>query len=448
MGRLSGVIKANVTGIGFDPNAAVGQTYAYDGFDNLTEQLQNNGTNPSSKTDTSYDSLNRATTVKSSSGSTLLTQTTPTYLGASMTVASEAITVGTNPGTKTYAYAPDGERLTLFDSATSKTAYYTYNEHGDVEALTDTTGATLATYGYTAYGANDATLGSGLDANPSPGAFPFNTYRFRAGRVDPTTGNLAMGYGTYDPNMNGFISRAGITGDPRSAIAPSRPLTWGEALSFAGDFFLNLGWIQQSFHTDFQTNASAGDKAWAAVGLLGAVGLDVLQFTPEGWLSDAAKAVRLAKGADEAITAASDAEKAVAAADEAANVVREDRILYRGLGPEEDPSLGLSPRNPANQVDPQYHVGQGSRAGYPGDQFISLSKSQAKAGHFSSRVVVIDMSKVSGTVIDVSTDEGRLAAGISPRSNAWYYAKKWEEVLLEDGYIPPDAITPASLWGH
>src|SRR5258708_17580537 len=179
-----------------------------------------------------------------------------------------------------------------------------------------------------------------------------------------------------------------------------------------------------------------------------------MQVTPEGWLSDAAKAVRLAKGADavvtagvdaeKAITAVNEAEKAVAAADEAATVVRDDRTLYRGLGPEEDPSLGLSPRNPANPVDPQYHVGQGSRAGYPGDQFISLSKSQAKAGHFSSRVVVIDMSKVSGTVIDVSTDEGRLAAGISPRSNAWYYAKKWEEVLLEDGYIPQAALLPTS----
>lgn len=54
---------------------------------------------------------------------------------------------------------------------------------------------------------------------------------------------------------------------------------------------------------------------------LAGIGLDVLQFTPAGWLSDAAKAARLAKGADEAITAASDAEKLAMAASDAEKTI-------------------------------------------------------------------------------------------------------------------------------
>lgn len=85
---------------------------------------------------------------------------------------------------------------------------------------------------------------------------------------------------------------------------------------------LNLGWIQQSAHTIFQTNASAGDKAWAAVSLVGAVGLDALQFVPvAGWVAKGVEVVRLAKGVDAAITAASDAEKLVTAASDAEKTI-------------------------------------------------------------------------------------------------------------------------------
>lgn len=190
--------------------------------------------------------------------------------------------------------------------------------------------ASTASYGYTAYGANDQTLDTGLDAgpNPNPSGFIFNSYRFGAGRMDPSTGNLDLGVGTYDPNINGFISRSAL------AVAPSvqnMPMSLGELL-------LGLDTIQQGFHTVFQTNASLGDKVWAGGWAALAIASDVgLVASGAGWLVkgaawavDAVRVARLAKGADEAITAASDAEKLVTAADEAVTAASNEGRLSRG----------------------------------------------------------------------------------------------------------------------
>jgi hypothetical protein len=111
----------------------------------------------------------------------------------------------------------------------------------------------------------------------------------------------------------------------------------------------------------------------------------VLQFTPEGWLSDAAKAVRLAKGADEAITAASDAEKLVTAANDADKTITaasdadqaisdSGDTVYRALHSGENPESGLFPKNPDNPQSVLTHVRNASNPKYPGDQFISTTK--------------------------------------------------------------------------
>jgi RHS repeat-associated protein len=76
-----------------------------------------------------------------------------------------------------------------------------------VEVLTGSTGATLATYGYTAYGADDTNLDSGVDKDSTGIAFPHNSYRFNSARIATSTGNLDMGFRTYNPNINQFISR-------------------------------------------------------------------------------------------------------------------------------------------------------------------------------------------------------------------------------------------------
>lgn len=311
LGRLTNVTNGYV----FGGASSASQRYNYDGFDNVTLQYQDTGSSTAFTT-TTYDSLNRAQDVFNVSTSQT---TTPEYLGASATVITDHIKVGTSPtdgDTKTYAYAPDGERLAMNDQvaspAANETDYYSYNEHGDVEALTQTDGLTRASYGYTAYGANDTTLDSGPDfaTNPAP-TFIFNSYRFRAGRLDPITSNLDLGVGTYNPNMNGFISRSAL------AVAPSvqnTPMSLGELL-------LGLDTIQQGFHTVFQTNASLGDKVWAggwaALAIAGDVAMVAdgagLLVKGAAWAVDAAKVARLAKDADAAITAASDADKLITA---------------------------------------------------------------------------------------------------------------------------------------
>lgn len=236
LGRLNDVANGYSNGV----TGTVGQRYNYDGFDNIILQSQDTGT-ATSTTTASYDSLNRAITETISGDGTSQTDT-PQYLGTSKTVASDSINFGTGTDTKVYDYSATGERLAMFDSESSdtgpsnETGYYTYNQHQDVEALTDgTTGSTIATYGYTAYGADDPSHDSGLDAGISGlPVFPFNSYRFNSGRVNNPTGNLDMGFRTYDPNINRFISRdsfnasgtdMGIAGGNRYAFAGGNPIS-------------------------------------------------------------------------------------------------------------------------------------------------------------------------------------------------------------------------------
>lgn len=208
LGRLFAVSDLAIAGT----NLGVTQRYSYDGHDNVTSQ---SSTGDQTRTTTNtYDSLNRPITTKVSFGGTEIGQEVHNYLGTTRTISDETRTYSAGgTGTKTYDYAPNGERLALHDSfyvappPTDRTSYYTYNPHQDVEAVTGPTGATVATYGYTAYGAPDAELTTGIDKDSTGIAFPHNTYRFNSARIAASTGNLDMGFRTYNPNINQFLSR-------------------------------------------------------------------------------------------------------------------------------------------------------------------------------------------------------------------------------------------------
>src|SRR5215472_12540568 len=122
LGRLD-----TVTG----PGGTTQETNTYDGFDNLIINTTGSGSSET-KTNYSYDPLNRVTSQTTGSNTTSYS-----YLGMTSQVSSE-----TDPGkiTKTYGYAPDGSRLFQTTAgyptpSLNGTAYYSYNNHNDVEAL-------------------------------------------------------------------------------------------------------------------------------------------------------------------------------------------------------------------------------------------------------------------------------------------------------------------------
>lgn len=206
-----------------NPGGQIQQQNTYDGFDNLTATSQLTSTGSTDTTSYSYDSLDRMTSQTTAAGTT-----TFSFLGVSSQVASESDPGGSS---KTYDYTPRGARLsqTATSGGTSSTGYYSYNAHGDVEALTDgNSGDTTATYGYTAYGDPVMSMFTGKDqsdANPSSSGTtqPYSSYRFNAMRWDSASGSYDMGFRNYDPGLNQFESKdmydgalndVGLSADP------------------------------------------------------------------------------------------------------------------------------------------------------------------------------------------------------------------------------------------
>jgi RHS repeat-associated protein len=225
MGRLHAVANGTFWGV----STGIAQQYDYDGYDNIISQSATGADGKQQTTQYTYDSLNRPVTSTINPGDVAQQKKTFDYLGKSRVVADENLTTAGGTGTKTYDYAPTGERLALIDTftasppPTTETSYYTYNPHQDVEALTDPTGVAMETYGYTAYGADDPTRDTGTDKNnTNPVLFPYNSYRFNSGSVDASTGNLDMGFRTYNPNINQFLSRDMYNGSGADAGLGSR----------------------------------------------------------------------------------------------------------------------------------------------------------------------------------------------------------------------------------
>jgi len=214
LSSLTGGVKASYN---YDPfgrldtitaGGQVQERNTYDGFDRLVSSSKLNGST-TTMTNVTYDPLDRRTSETTNAGTASAKTTNLTYLGLSTRVLSEDVS-GTL--TKSYQYSPWGERLSEINHTTGATptdTYYGYNAHTDVDEITDGTGNTKATYGYTAYGTNDTTAFTGVDTpdaqNPTKDLF--NPYRFNADRFDPGTQKYDMGFRTYDPGRNRFLSR-------------------------------------------------------------------------------------------------------------------------------------------------------------------------------------------------------------------------------------------------
>ena len=113
--------------------------------------------------------------------------------------------------------------------------------------------------------------------------------------------------------------------------------------------------------------------------------------------------------------------------------------VYRVIRPDEDPLFGLFSLNPNNIKTVAGHVTSGSRSP---SQFISATKdlsiAEKWAAKSGNRIVEIDLSKVSGGAIDISSPKGLDLLG---NQFARRLAKGSSEVLF-DGPIPAGAINP------
>ncbi|MGW7487207.1 DUF6531 domain-containing protein [Streptomyces sp. NPDC054786] len=116
-------------------------------------------------------------------------------------------------------------------------------------------------------------------------------------------------------------------------------------------------------------------------------------------------------------------------------------VVFRNLNKNDDPSRGLVAKNPNANWKPAGHVMNGSRKNAK-SQFISTTNSMKVINQWKGEygAVKIDLSKFEGKVHDLTTHEGRVAAGIKPRGRPIRYAMASQEVLLE-GRVPADAIT-------
>jgi RHS repeat-associated protein len=186
----------------------------YDGFDRIAQHEQQNSAGSLVATKYTYDPLDRTTSKTTDPGGANEKTTNYSYLGLSDQVINEDVA---GQITKSYQYSPWGERLSQvkFNADGSKEdAYYGYNDHTDVEDITDSNGDTKATYGYTAYGSSEDSESTGIDKpDPTdPTKEPYNAYRYEAKRWDANSGTYDMGFRDYDPGLNQFLTRDSYNG--------------------------------------------------------------------------------------------------------------------------------------------------------------------------------------------------------------------------------------------
>jgi len=241
---LTAVVNGVTAKYNYDPfgrldtviaNNQVVEENVYDGFDRVSEHtgLSNSGSTTTTKF--AHDPLDR-TTAQTTNASTASEKTTNfSYLALSQDVLSEDVA---GRITKSYQYSPWGERLSQVKfnpDGSSEDVYYGYNDHTDVEDITDKNGDTKATYGYTAYGQDDTTEFSGADKPDAqdPTKEPYNAYRFNAKRWDPTFGKYDMGFREYDPGLNRFLTRDLYNGALSDLRLTTDPFT-GNRYAFGG----------------------------------------------------------------------------------------------------------------------------------------------------------------------------------------------------------------------
>ncbi|MEE1834562.1 golvesin C-terminal-like domain-containing protein [Streptomyces sp. SP17KL33] len=334
------------------------QKYRYDGFDR-PESITSGTGDAARTTRMTYDAFDR--TVKESVGSGDDAKTTLfTYLGITSNSLREEVT---DEGVTSFQYASWGQKLTQIKDEEDKdpeTTQYLYHPHGDVEALTDKDGDTKTTYGYTAYGKNDTAQFTGADKPGAGGeaAEPYNSYRFNSKRYDTASGTYDMGFRTYDPGLNRFLTRdmyggaladMGLTMDPytgnRYAFAGGNPISF---IEIDGHLF-GLSW------------SDIGHAALDVVGLIPVVGeaADLANcgwYAAEGEYVDAAlscaSAIPFAGYGATAAKAARYGDKALDAIDTASDTARAaDNVADAGRAADTPPTGG-TPDAPTTPKDP------------------------------------------------------------------------------------------------
>ena len=118
-----------------------------------------------------------------------------------------------------------------------------------------------------------------------------------------------------------------------------------------------------------------------------------------------------------------------------------DRYIYRVLRNDEDPSNGLTAKDPQQTKSIQSHVGCGSRSGYQ-SQFISCTADYQAAVDWARgrrrRVVQIDTHELMRQGIPIhnlSDADASVLPGVTARN----FAQRYREVLVEVS-IPANAI--------
>lgn len=253
------------------------QKYRYDGFDRPASITAGRG-DAAKTTRMTYDAFDR--TVKESQGSGDDAKTTLfTYLGITSLSLREEVT---DESVTSFQYASWGQKLTQIkdeEEQDPETTQYAYHPHGDVEALTDKDGNTKATYGYTAYGKNDNAQFTGADKPGSGGEEPYNSYRFNGKRFDSTSGTYDMGFRTYDPGLNRFLTRDMYGGALADMGLTTDPFT-GNRYAFAGGN--PVSFVEIDGHLFGMSWSDIGHLALDVVGLIPAVG-EIADLANCGW---------------------------------------------------------------------------------------------------------------------------------------------------------------------
>lgn len=169
--------------------------YHYDDFDRkIKHEVYAGGGSTAFVTNYQYDPLDRVThttrLVKTPDTGEKTVNTDYQYIGASSLLLDENRDNGRLH--TFYSYGLGGERLwqdtttttTTTDGSPAAQYFYSYNPHGDVEAITIPSGTTDATYGYTAYGSDDVPWFTGVP-DGSPSCRPRRCVRASPGRRSP-----------------------------------------------------------------------------------------------------------------------------------------------------------------------------------------------------------------------------------------------------------------------
>lgn len=307
-----------------------------------------------------YDAFDR--TVKEAVGDGDDAKTTLfTYLGITSHSLKEEVT---DEGVTSFQYASWGQKLTQIkdeeddEDAAPETTQYLYHPHGDVEALTDSDGNTKTTYGYTAYGKNDTAQFTGADKPGAGGESedPYNSYRFNGKRYDTTSGTYDMGFRTYDPGLNRFLTRDMYGGALADMSLTTDPFT-GNRYAFAGGN--PISFIEIDGHLFGLSWSDIGHAALDVAGLIPVVG-EVADLANCGWYAaegeyldaalSCASAIPFAGYGATAAKAAKYGDEALEALDTASDVGRQvDNATPPGAA---TPSTGNPPSTSAADTPP------------------------------------------------------------------------------------------------